>query len=162
MEAVGKLPPGSDIDQLVAQVRQLATSQQLVVVRGTPISEGRWGYLVVLDHHDLSAEEFCQLAAFSGAKLLYVKIEGFDVGTHPDRAFGWHRQNNRDNQVSEEVEKFYRDVEQFNGRARQLELAFAAECVLHCWVVAADWYLSLIDRAAELFSPKDQPNLGFS
>lgn len=153
MEAAWKISPGMDIEQLAAQVRQLALSQELVVVPATPVPQGRSGYLVLLDHHDLNPEEFCQLAAFSGAKLLYVQTEEFHAGSDPDAAFGGHLESEHGNPKSDEVVRFRQDVERFDGRVRQLELAFAAGCVLHCWAVTAEWYLNLINRAAELLNP---------
>ena len=151
MESAKKPAPGMDIDQLAAQVPQLASSQQLVVVPATPVSQQGWGYLVLLDQDDLSAAEFCALAASAGARLLYVQTEEFIVRTDLDMIVGGSDQNGRDAPMSEELADFRRYVEDFNGRIRQLELAFAIEGVLHCWAAAADWYVRLVDRAAELF-----------
>jgi hypothetical protein len=140
-----------DIDQLAAQVPQLASSQQLIVVPATPVSHKGWGYLVLLDHNDLSAAEFCALAASAGARLLYFQTEDFIASTDLDMILGGSDQNGREASMCDELADFRRYVENFNGRIRQLELAFAIGCVLHCWAVAADWYVGLLDRAAELF-----------
>ncbi len=140
-----------DIDQLAAQVTQLASSQQLVVVPVTPISQRGWGYLVLLDHSQLSAAEFCALAASAGARLLYVQTEDFDMRTDLDMVVCENDQSTQGVHRSDELADFCRHVENFNGRIRQLELAFAIGCILHCWAVAADWYVALIDRAAVLF-----------
>jgi hypothetical protein len=142
---------GIDVDQLAAQVSQLASSQQLTVVPVTPISQRGCGYLVLLDHNQLSAAEFCALAASAGARLLYVQTEDFNVRTDPSMMAGGSDQGGPAASTSDELADFRRHVENFNGRIRQLELAFAVGCVLHCWAVAADWYVRLVDRAAELF-----------
>jgi hypothetical protein len=147
-----KPDPGIDIDQLAAQVMQLASSQRLIVVPVTPISQRGSGYLVLLDRSHLSAAEFCALAASAGARLLYVQTEDFDVRTDLDMIVGENCQRTQEVQRSAELADFRRYVENFDGRIRQLELAFAIGCVLHCWAVAADWYVALVDRAAVLFS----------
>jgi hypothetical protein len=157
MESVGKPAPNIDVDQLAAQVMQIASSQQLVVVPGTPVSTRGWGYLVLLDHHDLSAAEFCALAAAAGARLLYVQAEGFNAGNDPDIVMGGRDQSGQEGPMNDRMAEFRRYMENFNGRIRQLELAFAIGCVLHCWAVAADWYVSLVDRTAEMFPPRSSP-----
>jgi hypothetical protein len=151
MESLWNPAPGIDIDQLAAQISQLASSQQLIVVPATPVSHQGWGYLVLLDHNDLSAEEFCALAASAGAKLLYVQTEDFIAAADLDVLAGGPDQRGPGISISDELAGFRQYVEAFNGRIRQLELAFAKGCVLHCWAVAADWYVRLVDRAAELF-----------
>jgi len=148
--------PGSgiDIDQLVDQVSQLASSQQLIVVPVTPVSQRGWGYLVLLDHNHLDAAEFCALAASAGARLLYVQTEDFNVRTDPGLIVGGSEHGDHSGVVpsgGDELADFRRYMENFNGRIRQLELAFAVGGVLHCWSVAADWYVRLVDRAGELF-----------
>jgi hypothetical protein len=155
MEPVGVPSPVIDVDRLATEVRQWASSQQLVVVPATPVPGQGGGYLVLLDHRDLSATEFCELAACAGAKLLYLQAEWFDPGTDPDTAFVGYGRTGDSRPVTDQLVQFRRDMERFNGRIRQLELAFATESVLHCWAVAADWYLNLVDRAAELFPPKE-------
>jgi hypothetical protein len=139
-----------DVDQLAAQIMQLASSQQLVVVPATPIPGTGLGRLVLLDDGDLSAADFCQLAATAGARLLYVQAEGFDAGTDPNLDIGPHDHLAPDVTSSTQLAELRREAERFNGRIRQLELAFAVGGVLHCWAVAADWYGSFMDRLAEL------------
>jgi hypothetical protein len=151
MEPARKPAPGPDIDQLAAEIPQLASSQQLIVVPVTPVTHKGWGYLVLLDQNDLSAAEFCALAASAGAKLLYFQTEDFIASTDLDVIAGGSDQDGRAPSMSDELADFLRYVESFNGRIRQLELAFAIGCVLHCWAVATDWYVRLVDRAAELF-----------
>lgn len=148
---------GVDIDQLAAQIAQLASSQQLIVVPVTPISQRGCGYLVLLDHNQLSAAEFCALAASAGARLLYVQTEDFNVRTDPSMIVGGNEQAGHEPLFSDELADFRRYMEDFDGRIRQLELAFAVGCVLHCWAVAADWYVRLVDRAAELFPHPQVP-----
>ena len=149
--------PGIDIDQLAAQISQLASSLQLIVVPVTPVSQRGCGYLVLLDHNQLSAAEFCALAATAGARLLYVQTEDFNVRTDLCMIVGGSEQSGHEPLVSAELANFRRYVENFDGRIRQLELAFAIGCVLHCWAVAADWYVRLVDRAAELFPHPQTP-----
>jgi hypothetical protein len=148
---------GIDIDQLAAQVSQLASSQQLIVVPVTPVSQRGCGYLVLLDHNQLSAAEFCALAASAGARLLYVQTEDFNVRTDPSMIVGGSEQVGHEPLLGDELADFRRYMEDFDGRIRQLELAFAVGCVLHCWAVAADWYVRLVDRAAELFPHPQGP-----
>jgi hypothetical protein len=149
--------PGSgiDIDQLADQVSELALSQQLIVVPVTPVSQKGWGYLVLLDHNHLGPAEFCALAARAGARLLYVQTEDFNVRTDPSMIVGGSVRGSdhsgQGSSVSDELADFRRYMENYNGRTRQLELAFAVGGVLHCWAVAADWYVRLVNRAAELF-----------
>jgi hypothetical protein len=140
-----------DIDELAAQVSQLTSNQPLIVVPVTPMSQKGWGYLVLLDHNQLSAAEFCALAVSAGARLLYVQTENFNIGTYPDMIVGACDAGGRGVSMSDELADFRRYMEGFNGRIRQLELAFVIGCVLHCWSVAADWYLGIVDRAAELY-----------
>jgi hypothetical protein len=122
------------------------------VVPVTPVSQRGCGYLVLLDHDDLSAAEFCALAANAGARLLYVQTEDFNVRTDPSIIVGLSDRSARTPPMSDELAAFRRYMENFNGRIRQLEMAFSVGCVLHCWAVAADWYVGLVDRAAELFA----------
>jgi hypothetical protein len=150
MEPARQPAAAIDVDQLAAQVTQLASSQQLVVVPATPLPKSCLGHLVLLNNNDLSATDFCQLASAAGARLLYVQAEGFDAGTDPDLDVEAHDHSEPHGAAGAQLAELRRDAERFNGRIRQLELAFAVGCVLHCWAVAADWYDSLVDRAAEL------------
>jgi hypothetical protein len=139
-----------DIDRLADQVPQLAVRRNLRIVPATPLSSAGSGQLVLLGSSDLSAEEFCDLAATAGARLLYLQAEFFDagadlgldasgqIGDHPGPAGGRRAE-------------LYRDAQRCDGRISHLELAFAAGCVLHCWAIVADWYENLVDRAEELF-----------
>lgn len=129
---------------------QLALSHQLIVVPATPVSHTGCGYLILLDHDHLSPAEFCALAASAGAKLLYVQTEHFVMQTDFGTILG-SDQNGQGVSASSELADFRRYVESFNGRIRQLELAFFMGCALHCWAVAANWYLDLVDRTAELY-----------
>ena len=121
------------------------------MVPAAPVSHKGWGYLVLLDDNHLSAAEFCALAASAGARLLYVQTEDFNVRTDVEMIVGGSDPGRQEASMSDELFGFRRYMENFNGRIRQLELAFAIGCVLHCWAVAADWYVGLVDRAAELF-----------
>jgi hypothetical protein len=150
MESAREPAPDIDIDQLAAEMSQLALSHQLIVVPATPVCGTGCGYLILLDHNHLSAAEFCALAANAGAKLLYVQAEHFAMRTDLDMILG-SDQSWQGISVSDELADFRSYVESFNGRTRQLELAFVIGCVLHCWAVAANWYLDLLDRAAELY-----------
>jgi hypothetical protein len=131
---------------------QLALSHQLIVVPATPVSRTGCGcgHLILLDNNHLSAAEFCALAASAGAKFLYVQTEHFAVRADLDMILGGD-QSGQGVSVSDESADFRRYVESLNGRIRQLELAFFVGSALHCWAVAANWYLDLVDRAAELY-----------
>ncbi len=144
-----------DIDQLAEQFQQLASSWNLRVVPATPVSTAGSCQLVLLGSDDLSAADFCELAAGAGARLLYMQTELFDAGTDAEldlsmRALG------HPVPAADLLAELHRDAQRFNGRIRQLELAFAVGCVLHCWAVAADWYGDLINRAATAASCLNQ------
>ena len=139
-----------DVDLLADQVREFASSEHLRVVPVTPVATTGSCHLVLLGKDDLSAADFCELAASAGARLLYVQAETFDAETDP--SLGLYRQTYslQETSASDPLAELYRDAMNFNSRVRQLELAFVVGCVLHCWAVAADWYDSLLDRAALL------------
>lgn len=151
----GKPAVAIDIDQLADHVQQVAVSRNLRIVPVTPVSTAGSCQLVLLGSDDLSATDFCELAASAGARLLYVQAEFFNAGTDPDLNL-WGRTHARQGPAGDMVAQLHRDAQLFNGRIRQLELAFAADCVLHCWAVAADWYSGLVDRAAMLVPRLDQ------
>jgi hypothetical protein len=139
----------ADLDQLAAQLQQLASGWNLRIVPATPVSTAGSCQLVLLGCEDLSAAEFCELAASAGMRLLYAQAESFDAETDPDLNLLGQA---RDHQGSARdlLADLHRDAQRYNGRVRQLELAFAVGCVLHCWAAAADWYTGLVDRAAAL------------
>lgn len=153
----GKLVAPVDVDRLAEQVRTLASSQNLWVVPATPVSVAGFWQLVLLGSDDLSAAEFCELAASSGARLLYVQIYPFDAGTDPDLGL-WERTWSHQGPADDRLAGLNRDAQAFNGRICQLELAFAVGCILHCWSIAADWHSKLVDRAAGLIPRPDQPS----
>ncbi len=139
-----------DIDQLAEEVTQLAASRHLTIVPVTAISLSGSGHVVVLDSSDLSAAQFCDLATAAGARLLYVQAEAFTARAYPDPDVDGHH-----DEVREALNGLCREAERFNGRIRELELAFSAGCVFHCWVAGADWYNSLVDRMAALLPPEE-------
>jgi hypothetical protein len=147
-ETDGPRAEAIDVDQLASQVRQLAGRHDLRIVPATPLSTAGSCQLVLLGSDDLSAADFCELAATAGARLLYVQAEYFDAGTDPDLD-RWRAQD-RPGATGDLLAPLHRDAQLFSGRIRQLELAFAVGCVLHCWTVAADWYSGLVDGAARL------------
>lgn len=142
----------TDLDQFAAQLQQLAFSWNLRVVPVTPVSTAGSCQLVLLRSEDLSAADFCELAASAGARLLYAQGESFDAGTDLDLNL-WGRAGDHQGSARDPLADLYRDALRYNGRVRQLELAFAVGCVLHCWAAAADWYTGLVDRVAALASP---------
>jgi hypothetical protein len=150
MESAPHEVPDMDVDQLAAEIAELATGQQLAIVPAAPVPRGCGGFLVLLDNDDLTAAQFCGLATAAGAKLLYMQTEYFDAETDLDTAVGQAYRNGHDDPAHSQLAEYRRDAAGFNGRARQLELAFAAGCVLHCWAVAADWYMVFLDRGARL------------
>ena len=154
MQPLGISASLTDVDQLAVQVMQFASRRRLSVVPVIPVSGKGWGYLVLLDQRRLTAVQFCELAATVEAKLLYVKTDAFNARSDPGTAVGRHDLGEQSNLVSDQLIKFRQEVDHFNGRTRQLELAFATGCVLHCWAGTADWYIDLVNRAAELASAK--------
>jgi hypothetical protein len=141
-----------DLDRLMEEVEELALGWNLRVVPVTPVSTAGSCQLVLLGSDHLNAAEFCELAASSGALLLYAQAESFDAGTDLDlNHWAWSR-DQRDS-ARDVLAELHRDAQRHNSRVRQLELSFAAGCVLHCWAVAASWYTNLLDRAAALLPP---------
>jgi hypothetical protein len=155
MESPRRPAADLDVDQLAAQVAQLASSQRLVLVPATPLPKSCSGHLVLLGNDDLSAADFCQLAANAGARLLYIQAEAFDAGSDLGLTLGDCDQREADRKQSAKLAELRYEAERLNGRVRQLELAFATRCVLHYWAVTADWYDSLVRRAAELLAYDD-------
>lgn len=139
-----------NVDLLAGQVREFASSLHLRVVPVTPVSTAGSCHLVLLGKDDLSAADFCELAASAGARLLYVQVEGFDAETDPNLSLSRQTHSPQEASASDPLAELHRDAMNFNGRIRQLELAFVVGCVLHCWAIAADWYDNLLDRAAAL------------
>jgi hypothetical protein len=156
MESSRRPAADVDVDQLAAQVTQLASSQRLGLVPATPFPKSCSAHLVLLGNDDLSAADFCQLAANAGARLLYVQAEAFDAGSDLALTLGDYDQSEPARTQNAKLAELRHEAEHLNGRVRQLELAFAAKCVLHYWAVTADWYDSLVRRAAELL-PDDEP-----
>lgn len=139
----------TDLDKLAAQLQQLASSWNLRVVPATPLSTAGSCQLVLLGSEDLSAADFCGVAASAGVRLLYAQVEPFDAETDPDLNL-WGRAHDHQGSARKLLADLHRDAQRYNGRVRQLELAFAVGCVLHCWAATADWYTRLMDRAATL------------
>ena len=143
-----------DVDQLAAQIQQLALDLHLIVVPAMPLrNPNGWGLLAPLD--DLSATDFCELASTAGAKLLYVSAEGCDAESEPELDAEEHGRSEPDETVHAQLAVLRRDAERFNGLIGQIAMAFVVEGVLHWWNVAADWYENLVDRVAELFPEED-------
>jgi hypothetical protein len=145
-----KPAPAIDLDLLINKVKQLASSNDLHIVPVTPLSNSSSGYLVLLGPEQVSADRFCELAAIAGAKLLYVQVEGFDVGGDPDPELWSSSSVIRSKAAHGRLVELRRDALRHDGRIRHIELAFTAGCVLHCWAAVADWYNSLVSRAAAL------------
>jgi hypothetical protein len=143
-------PNTFNVEEILDQVRQFAASQHLFVVPATPVTATGSGWLVLLGKENLSAADFCGLALGAGARLLYVQAEVFDAGTDSDLDFRQRDCSCLNRTASGLLAELRREAIHFNGRIRQLELAFAAGGVLHCWAIAADWYQMLMDRASAL------------
>ncbi len=143
-----------DVDQLAARIVQLASDQQLAVVPATPLFVPGSVPLVLLGSNDMSAEDFCGLAAIAGARLLYFQPEYFDAESEPElnvERGGLGKRATRSVRLAE----LRLEARRFNGRIHQLELAFMVGCAMHCWAVAAEWYGSLMDRAGVLLIEED-------
>ena len=80
--------PGLDIDQLAAQVRQLAESRQLAMAPAIPHGNRDPGLLVLLSTKEMSVDAFCDLAVAAGSRLLYLKAAPFDADTDLDQDLG--------------------------------------------------------------------------
>lgn len=142
-----------DLDRLADQIRQLASGWNLQLVPATPVSTEGSCQLVLLSEDDLSAADFCELAAAAGAQLLYAQAESFDARTDPDLNL-WGQLRGHQGSARDQLTELHQEAQRYNGRVRQMELAFAVGCVLHCWAAAADWYTGLMDRAATLIPPR--------
>lgn len=143
-----------DVDRLAARIAQLASDRQLTVVPATPLFAPGSVPLVLLGNNDMSAEDFCGLAAAAGVRLLYFQTKYFDAESEPEL-------NVESDDAGKCVTRGVRQAElrseaqRFNGRIHQLELAFMVGCTLHCWAVAAEWYGDLLDRAGVLSIEED-------
>src|SRR5215472_3572024 len=141
--------PNSDIEELAAQMKDLVADKQLLMIPAMPQNNNS-GFMVFLGHEEMSASEFCDLAVTAGAKLFYAQANTFDaerdlaesdlrVGRH--RALPW--------QSSEEdagLASLREEASVYNGRIGEIALGFAADGVLHCWIVTAAWYDRLVER----------------
>jgi len=141
----------TDIEELVTQVTQLASSLQLRLVPAIPMRNPNSGLMVLLDNDDLSAADFCGLAAAAKARLLYIQAGPFNAENQPEFDVAGEGRNELDGKVIDQLALLQQAAERFNGRIGQLALAFAVEGVLHYWTAAADWYENLMDRVAGLF-----------
>jgi hypothetical protein len=151
VESVQQPAATTDIDQLAAQVRQIASSLQLVVVPAMPLHSSGTGLVVLLDDDDMSAADFCALASAADAKLLYLRAESFDAENEQELDIEENDRTEPGEKARAQLADLRRDAERFNGRIGQLEVAFAIGGVLHYWAAAAEWYDNLMDRVAELF-----------
>jgi hypothetical protein len=140
----------NDVDQLTAYIAQLASGKHIGIVPEIPFWNNGDNFLVALNGNDLSAAKFCELASIAGARLLYVRAKNFDTASDPDLDIGKLGRLSPGREAHTQLAALYRDAERFNGRIRELELAFVANCVLHSWSVAAGWYDNLLERAAML------------
>jgi hypothetical protein len=137
--------PNPDIDELAAQMKNLVVGKQLVMIPAMPLQNNDSGFIVFLGQEDMSASEFRDVAVTAGAKLFYAQANAFDaerdlkVGRR--RALAW--------QSSEEdpgLASLREEASVYNGRIGEIALGFAADGVLHCWIVTAPWYDRLVER----------------
>jgi hypothetical protein len=142
-----------DLDQLAAQIQQLAESRNLIIVPAIPIQKASPGFIALLDDHDMVAASFCDLAAAAGARLLYLEADPFDAETHFEilEEDDGRLAAPQDAAVSALRQKAAR----YNGRIGELALGFAVEGVLHYWITNAPWYVDLATRVEELESKAD-------
>lgn len=141
--------PDSEIDDFAAQVKDIVSSRQLAVVPAMPVRNSDSGFVVLLTQEDMSAGAFCDAAVAAGAKIMYVEAEAFDAETDltikPRQDF-----DGRD--VEEDgglTRTLRREASVYNGRIGKIEVAFAANGVLHCWIATAPWYDRFIERLKE-------------
>jgi hypothetical protein len=78
-ELPNKSNPSPSIDELTAEVPNLASSRNLVLIRALPVRGGESSFAVYLSDEDMSATEFCDTAAAVGTKILYFEVHNFNA-----------------------------------------------------------------------------------
>lgn len=139
----------SKIDDLAAQVKDILSSRQLVIVPAMPVRNNDSRFVVLLTQEDMSVGGFCDIAVAAGAKIMYVEARAFDAET--DLTIK-HRQEFDGQDVAEDgglTSALRREASVYNGRIGKMEVGFAANGVLHCWIVTAPWYDRFIERLKE-------------
>jgi hypothetical protein len=137
--------PNPDIDELAAQMKDLVVGKQLVMIPAIPLQNNDSGFIVFLGQEDMSAGEFCDVAVTAGARLFYAQANAFDAerdlraGRRP--ALAWQSSEEDAGLVS-----LREEASVYNGRIGEVALGFAADSVLHCWIVTAPWYDRFVER----------------
>ncbi len=141
-----------DIEQILAEVKQLANRSQFVIVPAIPGRARDSGFLVMLDPDDITAADFCALAAAASARILYIQADPFsaedDIDVPEDDFSGVVHGE----QASAQLIALREEASIFDGRIGELALGFAADGVLHCWIATAAWYDNLQSRTEEAMS----------
>jgi hypothetical protein len=137
-----------DINDLAAQVKDLAAERGLAIVPAMPLA-GNTGPVVLLDRDDMTAREFCDLAVTAGAPIIYVQSDPFDADgdltVNRRDSFGWAEDGENAGLAS-----LRQEASAYNGRTGELAIGFAAGGILHSWIATAPWYDRLAQRLQEL------------
>jgi hypothetical protein len=142
-------PGPSIVDELAAEVPDLASSRDLVLLRALPIHSGESGFAVFLGDEDMSASEFCDIAAAVGAKLLYFATRDFNV--EDDLSTGTSRRLNRQPDIEDsQLAALRQEASAYDGLAAEATLGFAANGVMHYWVTMTPWFAEYVDRLDNL------------
>ena len=146
-------PGGSKVDELAAEVLELAHSRNLVLIRALPDRES--GFAVYLGDEDMSPSEFSDIAAAVSAKLLYFETHSFNAEN--DLRIGRRRiPNLRDDSGDRELGALRQEASAYNGLSCEATLGFAANGVMHYWTTVTAWYAQYIDRLNSL-QPSENP-----
>jgi hypothetical protein len=148
-ELPDKSNPNPSIDELAAEVPDLASSRNLVLIRALPLQSRESGFAVYLGDEDMSAADFCDIAAEVGAKLLYFGIRDFNA--EDDLSVGRPGRLNRRTDTEDPVLTALRqEASAYDGLPAQATLGFASNGVVHYWVIMTPWYADYIDRLDNL------------
>jgi hypothetical protein len=145
-----------DLDQLAAELSQLAESRELVLVPAIPHQSRNSGLLVVLSKSDISAAAFCDLAVAAGSRLLYSQAEPFDAEADLDQDLDADEDFGDGNDADAQLATLRDSAKAHNGHIGEIELGFAADGVLHVWIATAPWYDDLMARIEGIMPDADR------
>ena len=146
----------SIIDELAAEVPDLASSRNLVLIRALPLQGGESGFAVYLGDEDMSAKEFCDIAAEVGSKLLYFGIRDFNA--EGDLSMGRRmRLHRRADTEDPALTALRHEASAYDGLSAEATLGFAANGVVHYWVTMTPWYAEYLNRLDNMLTDEDSP-----
>lgn len=137
----------TSLDQLIADLRQLASKRDLTVVPALPTVQES-GPLLTLSAVAVSIDWFVDTAVAAGSRLLYARRSRFAVGQLPALAAlpGGSGDATASTGVTRLVGLRDRARTRYEGLTCELGVAFIAEGVVHRWTAHADWYERLCDE----------------